>query len=413
MSKKKKSIMDGYFDEPSTAIEINPFVFETELEKKQDFCNVGFNTIENSSAMVLPRDTIQTLNMNSKLQKNDFMPLDSREISVRQALDKPLDSREIGVRQALDKKDMKLIGVRQALDKPLDSREIGVRQIENSALDVSVLVGKQKKLLSFIFVECKKIGDLETNFINSDDLKILLDQSAEDLRNLISELKKKGFFESIISKNSGRIGLRKFKISKNIYQQFLNSALDSREIGVRQPLDKPLDKPLDIAPYSSSNDFDKKNTITTCAEVLTIPENLRRFGISTVNLQNLINLGKATQEVIERSLGALSFDVENGKTGNLANIFFGVLGTGREYISQKYSETLQIELDSELARIKDTEEIEKKLQETKLQMKFKEYLEQNPEFIESVKNRHKTFVNSPSVLEKVAFEEFKALPEPI
>ena len=94
---------------------------------------------------------------------------------------------------------------------------------------------------------------------------------------------------------------------------------------------------------------------------------------------------------------------------SLANIFFGVLGTGREYISQKYSETLQIELDSELARIKETEEIEKKLQETKLQMKFKEYLELNPEFIESVKNRHKTFVNSPSVLEKVAFEEFKAL----
>jgi hypothetical protein len=62
---------------------------------------------------------------------------------------------------------------------------------------------------------------------------------------------------------------------------------------------------------------------------LTIPENLRRFGISTVNLQNLINSGKATQEVIERSLGALSFDVENGKTGNLANIFFGVLGTGQ------------------------------------------------------------------------------------
>ena len=114
---------------------------------------------------------------------------------------------------------------------------------------------------------------------------------------------------------------------------------------------QPEPQPEPSLPYSSSNDFDKKNTITTGAEVLTIPENLRRFGISTVNLQNLINLGKATQEVIERSLGALSFDVENGKTGNLANIFFGVLGTGREYISQKYSETLQIELDSELARI--------------------------------------------------------------
>jgi len=172
---------------------------------------------------------------------------------------------------------------------------------------------------------------------------------------------------------------------------------------------QPEPQPEPSPPYSSSNDFDKKNTITTGADVLSVPENLRRFGISTVNLQNLINSGKATQEVIERSLGALSFDVENGKTGNLANIFFGVLGTGREYISQKYSESLQQELEQELKRLQETEDYQKRLSEIKLQEKFRTYVSQNPQFIESIRNKNNIFVTNQELVDKVALEEFKTL----
>ena len=46
-------------------------------------------------------------------------------------------------------------------------------------------------------------------------------------------------------------------------------------------------------------------------------------------------------------------------------------------------------------------------------MKFKEYLEHNPDFLDSVQKRHEIFVNNPSVLEKVAFEEFKDMPNQI
>jgi hypothetical protein len=140
---------------------------------------------------------------------------------------------------------------------------------------------------------------------------------------------------------------------------------------------------------------------------------LRRFGISTVNLEKLVSSGKTTQEVIERSLAALSFDVGNGKTGNLANILFGVLGTGREYISQKYSETLQTELDQELARIQQAEENQKRTTEIQLQAKFKAYIQENPTFLESVRNRNRAFVKNDAVLEKVAFEEFKGMSDSI
>ena len=277
----------------------------------------------------------------------------------------------------------------------------------------SQLVGLQKKIIEIIYRFCRVNGEKTTDKISLEFLASNCKASTAVVQVTTRRLISKGVLTKFDSKE-GRGGWTRYSLPEIVYKELFQYETENKlSTNTEQTENKlstqPRTEPRTNVPYSSSNDFNKKNTITTGAEVLTIPENLRRFGISTVNLQNLINSGKATQEVIERSLGALSFDVENGKTGNLANIFFGVLGTGREYISQKYSETLQIELDSELARIKETEEIEKKLQETKLQMKFKEYLELNPEFIESVKNRHKTFVNSPSVLEKVAFEEFKAL----
>mgnify|MGYP000358439881 FL=1 len=179
--------------------------------------------------------------------------------------------------------------------------------------------------------------------------------------------------------------------------------LAEREQTVSRASPKALAYPLAEPPYSSSNNY---NINTTTIE---LPENLRRFGISVVNLQNLITSGKTTKEIVENSLTALSFDIEHGKTGNIANILFGVLGTGREYISQKYSESLQEELEQELERIRQAEENQKRSVEMKLVASFKEYLGQHPEFLDSVKDKHNGFVTSSELLEKVAFEEYKNL----
>jgi ribosomal protein RSM22 (predicted rRNA methylase) len=86
-----------------------------------------------------------------------------------------------------------------------------------------------------------------------------------------------------------------------------------------------------------------------------------------------------------------------------------VLRSGKEYISQKYSENLQQELEQELKRIQETENNQKRLSEIKLQEKFKTFVDQNPQFIESIKAKHSTFVTSTELFEKVAFEEFKSL----
>ena len=271
--------------------------------------------------------------------------------------------------------------------------------------DFHMLSPIQQKLLIFLYEEGQISRSKISPPLNGALLAKRLESSLEGLRTAVKRLVKADFL-LIAEAKSGRTGWTRYELPEWVYQQMtLNETWFKSSSNLVQisskPSSKPSSEPSSEPPYSSSNNLNiNTNTIE-------LPENLRRFGISAVNLNNLVSSGKATQEVIERSLAALSFDVENGKAGNLANILFGVLGTGREYISQKYSETLQKELDAELARIQQAEERQRRLAETKLQFKFSEFLIENPDFLESIRERNKGIVQNQELLEKVAFEEFK------
>ena len=357
----------------------------------------------------------QPLNLIAKSIFSESKPLAEREQTVSIASPKALANREQSVSRALAESDVKNETVSIASPKALANREQSVsRALAES--DVLGLIGKEKKLLFFIYQKCESSGALETPIITTEELLKTLDVSSVRLRNLIFRLQEQKAVIKVTQVHLGRSGWRKFSIEKKVFQYIrlhLSSEkpLAAREQTVSIASPKALAYPLAEPPYSSSNDLNINNTITTAAEVLIIPENLRRFGVSVVNLQNLITAEKTTLEIVSRSLSALSYDVENGKTGNLANILFGVLGSGREYISQKYSETLQAELDQELARIAQAEENQKRSLELQLATKFKEYLSNNPEFLETIRSKN-NFITSNELLEKVAFEEFKASQTP-
>ena len=275
------------------------------------------------------------------------------------------------------------------------------------------LVGLQRFIVIYLYENCKIALGRTTTPIALENISTSLKTSSGSIKTTLQRLESKKIINRIEFKN-GRGGWSRYELSEDIYRELLQYDTGNKLATKWQQTDnkvgtEPTTKPATRPPYSSSNDLYNKETTNTAAEVLIIPENLRRFGVSVVNLQNLIAAEKTTLEIVTKSLSALSFDVENGKTGNLANILFGVLGSGREYISQKYSETLQQELDQELSRISQAEANEKKSAELKLSARFKEYLQANPSFIESIKAKHSTFVTSTELLEKVAFEEFKSL----
>ncbi|MBL7555657.1 MAG: hypothetical protein JNM24_07525 [Bdellovibrionaceae bacterium] len=393
MSKKKKSIMDGYFDQPNTDIEINPFVEEFKLSEQN-----------NSSKL---------LELSSKT--------DNKEITNGYQSDNNLKINQITNGQQTDNKQV--TGLFQKIET--DNKQVTKRiteqitigkQTDNKRitnLSFESLVGNEKKLLLLIFKECLRVGSLVSPEITLSHINESLEISSGVAKMVIHRLVKKNVIKRENSK-TGRGGWIKFSIQKELYQDLRIRESDNKEItngyqSDNKRVTKRVTEQITTGPYSSSNDLYNKETITTAAESLSIPENLKRFGVSVVNLQNLITAEKTTLEIIQRSLSALSFDVENGKTGNLANILFGVLGSGREYISQKYSETLQQELDQELARINQAEENEKRSAELKLSARFKEYIQANPSFIESIKAKHSNFVTSNELLEKVAFVEFKSL----
>ncbi len=399
MAKKSTVSVDdfAFLDEE----ELQPLNIIAKSVQKAD--SLHESKLSQSEATPEPKKMAQIKLEDSKRPK----ALAEREHTVSIASPKALAEREHTVSIALAESAFKNQSVSIASPKALATREHTVSNAlaEN---DILGLIGKEKKLLFFVFQKCESIGALETPIITTEEMLKLLDVSSVRLRNLIFRLQEEKRIIKVTQVHLGRSGWRRFRLEKDVFQIIrihLSSekALAEREHTVSIASPKALAYPLAEASYSSS--INTSLNITTTE----LPENLRRFGISVVNLQSLVTSGKTTQEIIERSLAALSFDVDHGKTGNLANILFGVLGSGREYVSQKYSEALQKELDDELNRLQQTEENQKKAAEIKLQGQFKEFLISNPDFLNSVQERHNAYVKSRDILEMVAFEEFKGL----
>ena len=272
------------------------------------------------------------------------------------------------------------------------------------------LVGLQRDALIFIFDSCLNSGSKISGSITISNLAISLKSTVAAARKAIQRLEQKGYLLRSQFKD-GRGGWTKYALPQGVYSDLLTIKTKAKvEPNMSQTRAKvstqPEPQPEPNVPYSSSNL--NINTNTTGSEFLSIPENLHRFGISLINLKNLVSSGKATKEVVERSLVALSFDVEQGKAGNLANILFGVLRSGKEYVSQKQAEQLSKELEFELNRIREIEDTHQKLTETRLKARYREFLEKTPNYLNEVKKRHSGLLSDNSdLLEKIAFEEFK------
>jgi len=278
------------------------------------------------------------------------------------------------------------------------------------------LSGLQKNIMILIYDLCRINGGRTTAPVSIEQLYLKLESTRLSVQKSIQRLEQKYL---ILRKDfrSGRGGWTIYELPEGVWNEILqNETSDKLRTNLGQLSDKPKTEPKTEprtnVPYSSSNNLNIVTTNTSEPEYLAeinLPVNLAKFGISKNNLQKLVDDKLCSLELVQKSIEALSFDVENGKTGNLAAILFGVLRSGKEYISQKYSETLQQELDQELKRIQESEENQKKIVEIKLLKRFKDYIDQNPQFIDSIKNKHNTFITSQELLEKVAFEEFKNL----
>ncbi|MFM6930417.1 MAG: hypothetical protein ACKOX6_18280, partial [Bdellovibrio sp.] len=298
-----------------TKVSVDDFAFFDEEEAQP--LNLIAKSIQKSEAIHEP-----------KLSQSEVKALAEREQSVSNASPKPL------VEYIKTESKQSLNGVENEVTVSKRSPELGLNSVETESkqslngvenLDSNLLIGREKQLLEFVVFECQRVGSLETEPLTVERFKETLNASTDAVKTAIKRLASKGFISRGFRKN-GRSGWVQYQVPRSIYERVLysktvsNRSLNSvGSVSERRP-EQGSKQGLNV-PYSSSNNLNiNTNTIE-------LPENLRRFGISTVNLQALVTSGKTTQEVVERSLAALSFDVENGKSGNLANILFGVLGS--------------------------------------------------------------------------------------
>ena len=340
------------------------------------------------------------------------LALDSRLIDVSSPLKETGNSREVAVSSALDKKSPRPLAVRQALATPLEGREFGVRKNDNSALDIALLVGKEKNLVFIACDECKKIGSLETNYISTDELKIKLSTDSNGLRNLIHRTKGKGFID-VESKQLGRNGLRKFKIPQSIYQQFLNSPLDSRESGVSQPVGQALGTALNEPPVVVvSNSLTSKTTNTELPDspCFLIPENLTGL-VSRRQLSEFVTLGKISESELQLSLDAFAYDLKNklvsSKLANPIAILIGAIKNNGSYNSAKYIEALRAELKPILEKQIETTAKKETLKNSKEWTDFQEFKTSNPEKYKLLAEKFENLGFKGEMLQDFTFIEYK------
>lgn len=111
--------------------------------------------------------------------------------------------------------------VSNASPKPLaDPLAMREHSVSNALAEIAfeALIGKEKKLLQFIFKKCQTTGSLETPILTTEEILQNLEIGSERLRNLIYRLGKKNFL-AVISVKNGRSGWRKFRLSQKVFQQ--------------------------------------------------------------------------------------------------------------------------------------------------------------------------------------------------
>ena len=282
-------------------------------------------------------------------------------------------------------------------------------------IDLNSLSGKKLKFIKFIFAQCRISGELKTNIVTNEVLKNTLSTSFNSIRTLIWELKKDGYIDYETLKK-GRIGMRRFILSKEIYKQCIISSTVGQPLANRQPT---VGQPSVMGPSSSILlEFKDTNTTSTNSpteidkeswadvgeefpikkveddnewELIQTPEFLKKLGFGGKHIKSMRRNFDLSASEIQESLEMYNHDLMNGKLEQLKSMgknpisfFFGCIKRGGYNLIHEGFQTIE-----ELA-----ESIEKKGEELRIeeyrQNARRESLEREMEKLKDLKKEIET-----------------------
>ena len=356
-TKKKHSIMDGYFNEPTAEVEITPLVAE----------------------MFTPQtDNKQVTNGH----QSDNNPKEKETTNRQQT-----GNKRVTKKQADFKTDNKRV-TKQVTEQITIEQQTGNKRITKCSFES--LVGNEKNLLLLIFKECLRVGSLISPEITLAHIHESLEITPGVAKMAIYRLVKKGVIKRETSK-TGRGGWIKFSIQKELYQDLRIRESDNKQITNGYQTDnkrvtKQVTEQITIAPCSSSN-LNIKNTTTEEPLWINIPDSLKGR-VSITQLQKLVSSGVIDQETLDDSLWGFAHDLEKNlvrsKTGNVMGVLFGSLRNGG-YISSQYLDQKKAELQENQNRVEELRKVREKLEAQNLAEEFEEFRKTFPDKAEAFK----------------------------
>jgi hypothetical protein len=250
-------------------------------------------------------------------------------------------------------------------------------------------IGKREfTLLKFLFLNCKRNMSLQTSEIKTEDLVLNLKMELQAVRNLISRSTKNGFL-TVQTKQYQHNSVRVFIFSKDVFK-YLENLFQASNEEYRQE-------------SSEASKYVSKKVLNTYI----LGEPLKRIGLT----ENHLTKSKRTPEDIQEILFHFAFSIENNelKSSQKLPVLLSILNDEtKSWVSEGYLKSLQLDLDQNEKRLKDLLDTAERRKALGTLEKFKAYLAENPNFLESIKNSQK-FQVSDQIIESIAFEKFKSI----
>ncbi len=260
-------------------------------------------------------------------------------------------------------------------------------------LPFSSLVGLQKEIVIYLYLECKSSRSKITDSITLEHISDKVKCSKNTAKITLQRLEKKG----CIIRNEfkiGRGGWSKYEIPEYLYHDILRKETDNKLATNWQRSDNKLGTKQTTEPttnYSSSSSFKELKTTTTTEEQINTGnygwlkeidiEPLSGIGFSIHYLMQIASQHKLSPETIQQSINAFAFDLtENDKAkkiaGNPLNYFMGILRKGMPYLPPpNYEAPEDKAMRIFLERKKELEKIRLEREEELLKLACGEWLE--------------------------------------
>ena len=220
------------------------------------------------------------------------------------------------------------------------------------------LVGLQKKILLFLYENCKKIRSKETEPLSLEYLANQLNICLGSVKTTIRRLQVKNLIKRIDFKN-GRSGWSRYEVPNELFSEIMQLETEHKINISRTQTEHKLNTEADTNFLSSSGNYIYKTTTTEGMQNLNqlrmyLPtewqdldiEPLSKIGFNTNHLSQIVSQNKLTPEIVQDSIYAFAFDLqENDKAksikGDPINFFMGILRKVGPYVTPSNYESPQ------------------------------------------------------------------------